>query len=199
MFYAYKSAAFTIRAAVEADAPALLAIYAPYVRETAITFEYEVPTEAEFAARIRRVLERYPYLVAESDGQILGYAYASAFHTRAAYDWAVESSIYVDREKKRMGLGRRLYEKLEECLQAQGVLNVNASIAYPEQPDEYLTADSVAFHTRLGYQTAGQLHFCGYKFGRWYHTVLMEKHLGPHLPQQQPVRPFEEIRARCSL
>ena len=72
-------------------------------------------------------------------------------------------------------------------------------LAHPEQPDEYLTADSVAFHTRLGYQTAGQLHFCGYKFGRWYHTVLMEKHLGPHLPQQQPVRPFEEIRARCSL
>lgn len=98
-----------------------------------------------------------------------------------------------------MGLGRRLYEKPGKCPLAQGVLNVNASIAYPEQPDEYLTADSVAFHTRLGHRTAGQLHFCGYKFGRWYHTVFMEKHLSPHLLQQQPVRSFEEIRAICSL
>ncbi|MEA5143582.1 MAG: N-acetyltransferase family protein [Oscillibacter sp.] len=173
------AASITIRTAAEADAPRLLEIYAPYVRKTAITFEYELPTEEEFAARIRRVLKRYPYLVAENEGQILGYAYASAFHTRAAYDWAVESSIYMDKKKKRMGLGRRLYEKLKECLLAQGVLNVNASIAYLEQPDEYLTADSVAFHTRLGCRAAGQLHFCGYKFGRWYHTVFYGKAFGP--------------------
>lgn len=102
----------TIRPASPGDAQALVRIYAPYVTDTAITFEYGVPSEKEFAARIAGTLERYPYLVAERDGAPVGYAYAGAFHSRPAYDWAVETSIYVDRTQRRGGVGRALYAAL---------------------------------------------------------------------------------------
>ena len=88
-----------IRTASAADAPALLAIYAPYVEQTAITFEYDVPAEAEFTRRIADTLQNYPYLVAEQDSVPVGYAYAGKFHERAAYDWSVETSIYVEQHR----------------------------------------------------------------------------------------------------
>ena len=141
---------FKIRAAREDDAEALLAIYAPYVENTAITFEYSVPDAEEFRTRIRRVQAKYPYLVAETEDGIVGYAYAGPFNERPAYDWAAEASIYVSRERKRMGIGGRLYARMEECLRAQGILNINACIAYPEREDEYLTRDSVKFHGSAG-------------------------------------------------
>lgn len=184
-----------IRAAQAEDAHALLQIYAPYVEHTAITFEYEVPSEAEFEDRIRNVLKRYPYLVAEQQGILLGYAYAGPFHARAAYDWSVETSIYVEQTRKRAGIGVRLYQAMEESLQEQGILNLNACIAYPEQEDTYLTRDSVKFHEKLGYQMAGHFHRCGYKFGKWYDMVWMEKLIGEHRENQLPVRCFDEVRA----
>ncbi|MFR5070971.1 MAG: N-acetyltransferase family protein [Bianqueaceae bacterium] len=122
----------SIRIATIQDAEALLAIYAPYVENTAITFEYTVPSVEEFARRIHRVMTRYPYLIAEAEGEILGYAYASAFHSRAAYDWAVEV-WYVNRHKRRMGIGGTLYKALEMSLSAQNILNLNACIAYPRK------------------------------------------------------------------
>ena len=118
-----------IRTASPDDAAALLAIYAPYVRETAITFEYEVPSTEEFARRITHTLKKYPYLVAEKDHTILGYAYAGPFHERAAYDWAVETSIYVDQNLKHSGIGGLLHDALENALKKQGILNMNACIA----------------------------------------------------------------------
>lgn len=105
--------AVTIRMAEEADAAALLSIYAPYVEKTAITFEYEVPTVQEFKNRITSTLKRYPYLAAIRDGRIIGYAYASQFKERAAYDWAVETSVYVSGDARRTGAGSLLYEALE--------------------------------------------------------------------------------------
>lgn len=189
----------TIRAASERDAGQLLSIYTPYVRGTAITFEYDVPTEEEFAGRIRRVLARYPYLVAEQDGQAVGYAYVGVFHERPAYDWAVETSIYVRRDLRRAGVGRRLYAELERALRAQGILNMNACIAYPAEEDEYLTRDSVLFHERMGYRPVGVFRQCGYKFGRWYGMIWMEKLIGEHLAEQPPVRPFGEVRAELGL
>lgn len=162
------------------DAEALLAIYAPYVEQTAITFEYDVPTVDEFRRRIEEVSKRYPWLVAVDGTRIVGYAYASAFQKRAAYQWAVETSIYVDRNERGRGIGRRLHETLEEALKQQGILNMNACIAYTEQEDEYLTLDSVRFHERLGYSRVARFHKCGKKFGRWYDMIWMEKLIGEH-------------------
>ena len=170
-----------IRPATPDDAAALLAIYAPYVAETAISFEYDVPSEEEFRQRIIGFSKEYPYLVAEEDGRIVGYAYAHIFHGRAAYQWSVETSIYVDRHEKRKGIGKVLHEELEEALKAQGILNMEAAIAYIEKEDEYLTHDSIRFHEWMGYKKVAHFHQCGRKFGRWYDVVWMEKIIGDHL------------------
>lgn len=183
-----------MRAAGPEDAEALLGIYAPYVEGTAITFEYDVPGVEEFRGRIVGVLERYPYLVAELAGQAVGYAYAGPFHSRAAYGWAVETSIYVSQGMKRMGLGGRLHEALEGALREQGFLNMNACIAVPEKDDEFLTRNSVEFHGHLGYRMVGEFTRVGYKFGRWYNMAWMEKLIGPHGQVVKPPVPFCEVR-----
>ena len=169
-----------IRLATVEDAPKLLGIYRYYVESTAITYEYDVPSLEEFEKRIENVLKNFPYLVAEQDGTILGYAYASKFHERAAYQWSVEMSIYLDKDQKRNGLGRMLYEELEKRLKDQGILNLYACIGYPEKEDEYLTYDSVRFHEKMGYTLIGEFHKCGKKFDRWYNMVWMEKIIGEH-------------------
>lgn len=184
-----------IRTVTVEDAEAILAIYAPYVTDTAITFEYEVPGIEEFRERIRHTLKRYPYLAAEKDGVIIGYAYAGPFKERAAYDWAVETTIYVDTSRKKMGIGKKLYEALEQALAQQNILNLNACIGYPEQEDEYLTKNSVEFHKHLGYRLVGEFYQCGYKFGRWYNMVWMEKQIGKHTEDPRPVIPFEELES----
>lgn len=163
-----------IRTARPEDAPELLKIYAPYVENTAITFEYEVPSIEDFKCRIERTLKKYPYLVAERDGELLGYAYTGEFKERAAYDWAVETSIYVRQDRKGLGLGRRLYAALEAVSRLQNVLNLYACIAYPKAEDEYLTRNSVEFHAHLGFKLVGEFHNCAYKFNRWYNMVWME-------------------------
>ena len=182
-----------IRIATVKDAEQLLKIYAPYVETTAITFEYEVPSVEEFAGRIKHVLSKYPYLVAEQDGELLGYAYVSSFKERAAYAWAVETSIYVDQKTRNKGIGGKLLHTLETILKEQGILNVNACIAYPETEDEYLTKNSVEFHAHLGYRLVGEFHQCGYKFDRWYNMVWMEKHIGEHHQGQTAPKTFKEV------
>ena len=183
-----------IRVATAEDAPALLAIYAPYVEGTAITFEYAVPSAEEFRSRIRQTLRQYPYLVAQRQGAIVGYAYAGPFHQRAAYRWGVETTVYVRQDQKRQGIGRALYEALERVLAAQHILNLNACIAYPEREDAHLTRDSVRFHERLGFRLVGEFHQCGYKFDTWYNMVWMEKHIGAHVANPPAVKAFEEVR-----
>lgn len=183
-----------IRTATPDDAPRLLEIYAPYVKNTAITYEYVVPSESEFRGRISRTLERFPYLVIESDGVIVGYAYAGPLHSRPAYDWAVETSIYLDSNARGKGLGGKLHDALEAVLREQGFLNMNACIAYPETEDEHLNKNSAEFHAHLGYRLVGEFKKCGYKFNRWYGMVWMEKHIGEHLENQPPITPFPEIR-----
>lgn len=192
-----------IRVAEETDAEELLKIYAPYVEHTAITFEYEVPSVQEFADRILKTKKKFPYLVAEKNGQILGYAYAGTFHERAAYDWAVETSIYIRQDKKKLGIGKQLYKALENVLKKQNILNLYACIAYPAQEDEYLTKDSVAFHAHMGYRLVGEFYQCGYKFNRWYNMVWMEKHIGEHEECQPAVIPFHKsdklLKRNCCL
>jgi len=169
-----------IRDVTSADAQALLDIYAPYVTDTAVTFEYDVPSIEEFSRRIREVTVKYPYLAAVEDGRIVGYVYAKALYTRSAYAHCVETSIYVSRSCRRGGIGRALYEALEDRLRAIGIVNLYACIAYPLDEDPFLTGDSVQFHARMGYTPCGQLHRCGWKFGRWYDVVFMEKMIASH-------------------
>lgn len=185
---------FQIRIAKKEDAKELLAIYAPYVEKTAITFEYDVPTVEEFANRIEHTLKKYPYLVAKQDGEIVGYAYAGTFYNRAAYDWAVETTVYVREDQKKNGIGKSLYETLENILAMQNVLNLNACVAYPETEDEHLTKNSAEFHAYMGYRLVGEFYKCGYKFGRWYNMIWMEKHIGEHVDNPPAVKNFEEIK-----
>lgn len=180
-----------IRIASLRDAKALLHIYEYYVKNTAISFEYEVPTIEEFKRRMTNTLKKYPYLTAVKDNEILGYAYAGPFVGRAAYDWSAELTIYLAPKKRKQGIGKKLYKALEEALAESGIQNLYACIGYPEVPDEYLTKNSAEFHEHLGYTKAGQFHKCGYKFGRWYDMIWMEKLIGDHkaAPQLQHSQP----------
>ena len=164
-----------IRSAGPEDAGRLLEIYGYYVVNTAITFEYDVPSEEAFRARIENTLKRYPYLVLEEDDAVKGYAYAGVFKDRAAYDHSCELSIYLEKGAKGRGYGRMLYKALEEKLKAQGIRNLYACIADPIGEDPYLTKDSEEFHRHLGFARVGEFHRCGYKFGRWYNMIWMEK------------------------
>ena len=172
----------TIRDVSFEDAERILEIYAYYVRHTAISFEYDVPTIDEFRERIRKTTQKYPYLVIERDGIIQGYAYAGPFKGRAAYDWSCELTIYLDRNARGGGLGRKLYTALEDRLKAMGIVNLYACIAYPETEDEYLTRNSSGFHEHLGFTVAGRFRSCAFKFGRWYDMIWMEKIVGEHRP-----------------
>ena len=169
-----------IRNAQEADAERLLEIYAYYVTDTAVSFEYTVPSVEEFRERIRKTREKFPYLVLEEDGVILGYAYAGAFQKRAAYSRSCEASIYVDRETRGRGFGRALYEALEMELKELGFCNMYACIADPVEEDETLTRASENFHARMGFRKVGTFHLCACKFGRWYNMIWMEKFIGEH-------------------
>ncbi len=179
-----------LRAAKPEDAAELLEIYGYYVKNTAITFEYEVPSVSEFISRIENTLKKYPYIVAEEEGKIIGYVYAGAFKARAAYEHSVETSIYVADKKRRQGVGGTLLEALEEALKKQNILNVNACIAVPNEEDEYLSFGSVRFHETRGYKLVGTFHDCGYKFERWYNMIWMEKMLGEHVSPAPEMIPF---------
>lgn len=176
-----------IRMAEPKDADRLLAVYRPYVEHTPITFEYVVPSLEEFRERIVLTLEKYPYLLAERDRQVLGYSYASPFKSRAAYGWSVETSVYVEENCRGQGVGTLLYGRLEELLAMQHIINLNACITYPNP-------GSISFHERLGYRTAAHFTKCGYKMGQWYDVIWMEKMLGPHPAQPQEVIPIGQLK-----
>ena len=179
-----------VRDAVPEDAPRLLSIYGYYVKNTAVTFEYETPSAEEFAGRMKEIMRRYPYLVLEEDGKVRGYAYAGPFHSRAAYGWCCEVTVYLAPDAVKRGFGRMLYEALEEALKAMGILNLYACISDPEEEDAYLTRNSEEFHAHLGYQKNGEFHKCGYKFGRWYGMIWMERFIGEHVDAQPPVKRY---------
>ena len=171
----------TIRSATADDAERLLEIYAYYVEHTAISFDYDVPSPEAFRRQIEKTLQAYPYLVAEEDGKLLGYACAHPFVGRKAYGHSAELTIYLARDAKGRGYGRRLYEALERGLRGRGITNLYACIGDPIEEDEYLTHASENFHRRLGFAKVGTFHKCGYKFGRWYNMIWMEKIIGTHV------------------
>ena len=184
----------SIRVATEADAEEILNIYAPYVTDTAITFEYDIPSVAEFSRRIKNTLQMYPYIVALEENRIVGYAYASAFKERAAYNWAVETTVYLRQDCRGKGLGKKLYLSLEDVLKRQNIINLNACIAYTSGQDIHLDNTSTVFHEHLGYSKVAHFSKCGYKFGTWYDMIWMEKMLGEHPDMPDPVIPITEIQ-----
>lgn len=160
------------------DACSILQIYAPYVENTAISFECEIPKLQEFKERIKQITQKFPYLVLCKDGEILGYAYASTFHARAAYNHSVELSIYIRSDCRNCGCGRILYSKLEEELAKKGFLVMYACIAASSRnPDPNLTDDSIKFHEKMGFTNAGYFKNCAKKFGRFYNIVYMQKYI----------------------
>ncbi|KAF1084799.1 Phosphinothricin N-acetyltransferase [Sporotomaculum syntrophicum] len=184
----------TIRMATKADAKEILEIYAPYVKCTAISFEYDVPSVEKFGERVNNILKKYPYLVAVESNKIIGYAYASSFKDRAAYDWAVETTIYLRQDCQGKGVGKKLYLALEEILKRQNILNLNACIAYTPTENENLTNASTHFHERLGYKKVAHFTKCGYKFEKWYDMIWMEKIIGEHSAIPKPVVPISELQ-----
>lgn len=166
-----------IREANGQDAKSLVEIYAHYVKNTAVSFEYKVPTVEEFEERIRHVMEKYPYIVCLKNDQIVGYAYASAYSSREAYSWTATSSIYVDKDFHRQGAGSLLYKELEERLRKQGIVNLLAGVAYSETEDKYLTKDSYNFHTKMGYVKVAHMKGIGKKFDHWYDLIWLQKKL----------------------
>ncbi len=166
--------------AVPTDIPEMLEIYAYYVKNTAISFEYDVPDEAEFMRRFVTVNEKYPFLAAKHDGKVVGYAYAHEFIAREAYRFSAESTIYIDREHHRLGIGKMLYNELERLLIPLGITNLYACIGVPSEDDGYLTHNSIDFHEHIGFKQVGVFHNCGYKFDRWYDMVWAEKIIGEY-------------------
>lgn len=184
------SETITIRTAKLSDAGQLLKIYAPYVLDTAVTFEYHVPSLEEFTQRMQNTLTQYPYLVALINGQIIGYSYADSFKSRAAYHWSVETSIYVDMHCRGKGVGTKLYLALESLLKKQNICNLCACIAFPNP-------DSIAFHEVFGYKLCAHFHKSGYKNGIWHDMVWMEKTLCEHTEHPPDFIPFPQLPDVC--
>ena len=168
-----------IRLATPQDAVRALCVYAPYVRGTAVSFEYDVPTVAEFSERIRAILERGdPFVVAEEGSAVVGYASLRPFVGREAYRHNAETTIYRHMGARGRGVGRALYRALEDEARARDILALEACIGVPREPDDpYLTDASVRFHSAMGYREVGRFEACGRKFDRWYDMVWMEKRL----------------------
>ena len=181
----------SIRFAKPEDAKELLKIYAYYVTDTAISFETEVPSEEEFKLRIEEVLKSYPFIVACKDDEILGYAYLHSFVGRKAYELSAETTIYLNPDKKKMGIGKKLYSVLEDIAKVQNITNLYSCIGYVDKEDEYLNNNSVQFHEHIGFRMVGKFENCGHKFGRWYHMVWMEKIIGKHGEIKEFIK-FEE-------
>ncbi len=169
-----------IREASLKDASRIWEIYAPYIRETTYTFEYEVPTLAEFEKRMAGIMERFPWLVCEEEGEIIGYAYADTYGVRAAYDWCVDLSVYVDMKKRGKGAGALLYRALFAVLKEMHFQNLYAVITGEN-------TGSVEFHEKLGFETFAVYPKAGYKFGKWLDVIWMQLFLGEHENPPQSV------------
>lgn len=175
-----------IRMATQADAPALLAIYAPYVVDTPITFEYAPPSWEEFCRRMEKVMAEYPYLVWESAGEILGYAYAGKNRERAAYQWGAELSVYIKRGAQGRGMGRVLYTVLMELLRLQNIKTVYGAVTVPNPASQGL-------HTALGFASVGVFRKTGYKQGAWLDVEWYEKMIGSFEEAPSGIIPIGQV------
>lgn len=180
-----------IRFAEIQDIPYILDIYKPFILDTAITFEYDVPTLAEFEARFLSVIQQCPWLVWEENGAILGYAYAHRAFERAAYQWAADLAIYLAPKAQGKGIGKALYTALEQLLSMQGYCLAYGVVTSANEK-------SCAFHEALGYEKRAEFPNCGCKFGNWYGTIWYEKRLRGGIPAHTPIS-FPELKQRSNF
>ncbi len=177
---------YKLRMAQDEDAQRVLEIYAPYVTDSSITFEYEVPLLEEFRGRMGAIMAQYPFVVCEEGAGMLGYAYAHRAQERAAYGWNAELSIYLARDARGKGIGRRLYEAIIEILRLQNVQNLYALITHPNQRSE-------RFHEKMGFTCSGCYSKTGYKTGSWHDVRLYERSIGGHASPPKPFISISEV------
>ncbi len=182
---------YTLRFAQPADAEALLKVYAPFVVSedralSDVSFEYEVPSVAEFAERIKNISAGYPYIVCEQEGEVIGYVYAHPYIQRAAYQWGAEVTIYLAPAGQGWGLGRVLYTLLEDLLRLQGVVTLYSCITASNE-------HSVGMHAAMGYKIIGTFNNTGFKHGHWLDMVWMEKVIAPYPEVPQPIKTIGEL------
>jgi phosphinothricin acetyltransferase len=173
-----------LRLATAADAEACAAIYAPYVTDTAITFETAPPPAAEFAERITEANRSHAWIVAEDEGRIVGYAYGGPFKSRAAYRWSCEVSVYLEVGRRRTGTGRALYEELLERLAHRGFHVAVAGMTLPNDA-------SVGLHRAMGFEPVGTYRRIGFKHGTWHDVAWVQRALadGQGRPAGEPPAP----------
>ena len=174
------------RRATEEDVVSILAIYAPHVTDSAITFEYDVPSEEEFRQRIRTISAEYPYFVCESDSQIIGYAYAHRHMERAAYQWNAEISIYIRQGFTGKGLGKTMCQALIDLLRLQGIRNVFSCVTIPNERSAHL-------HHSMEFSTEGIFQNAGYKCGKWQTIAWFRKNIAPYTNEPAPFLPISRI------
>jgi L-amino acid N-acyltransferase YncA len=175
-----------IRVANAADAQSISEIYAPAVLDKVTSFEITAPNETEIASRMDRVMKTYPWIVCESAGEVIGYAYASTHNERAAYRWSADVAVYVNARAHRRGVGTALYASLFDILALQGIRNVYAGITLPN-------AASEGMHLRAGFALVGTYHHVGYKFGAWHDVAWFERAILPAEKEPSEPRSFPEL------
>ncbi|MBI5916263.1 MAG: N-acetyltransferase [Bacteroidetes bacterium] len=176
----------TIRLITESDASEVLEIYKPYVLDTIISFEYEVPTLEEYLQRIKTHTAEYPWLVCLQGDKIIGFAYASKHRYRTAYQWSPESTVYLSPEVHRKGIARILYATLFSMLRYQGYFNVYAGVGLPNEK-------SVGFHKAAGFEEIGIFRKVGYKHGHWHDTHWFQLHLAEHIQHPPIPKKMKEV------
>jgi phosphinothricin acetyltransferase len=181
-----------LRLASSADADGVLSIYTPYVEETNVTFDYDVEEAKVFCQKIDEMLTEFPWIIAEHDGKIIGYAYAKRHRDRAAYNWCAESSIYVHQDFQGKGLAKLLYEALLDILKSQNTINVYAGIAQPNE-------SSTMFHVKMGFTPVGVYKRVGFKNNQWHDVLWVHKILTKHVDIPENFIPFqdEDIRKKA--
>lgn len=176
-----------IRLAERRDVPGILEIYAPFILETAVTFEEIVPDKESFWERIQGIMAELPYLVCEIDGRVAGYAYASGYRSRASYRWSKEVSVYIHPDFQRKRVARALYTSLNEMVRYQGIADLLAIITMPNEP-------SVSFHESFGYRKCGEFANVGYKLGEWQNVGWLELFIqDENKPPKDRILPLAEI------
>lgn len=177
----------TIRLAEKQDVPGILEIYAPFILDTAVTFEESVPEEESFWERIQGIMAELPFLVCEINGRIAGYAYASGYRSRASYRWTKEVSVYIHPDFQRKKVAHALYTSLNEMVRYQGIADLLAIITMPNEP-------SVAFHEYFGYRKCAEFSKVGYKMGQWQNVGWFELFLQDESkPPREQILRLEEI------